>query len=191
LPELIARGYVKILKPSSITLFAMVLVVAVCRPCRGEPLTRESQVKAAFIYNFTQFIDWPADTFNSSEAPFVVGVVGDSPLTGALMKIMIGKFVGAHPIVVTHFAAADGVRACQILFVPESLDAEMPPILARIGKSPCLIVGEGDGVLPGGGAARLFLEDSKMRFQLNAEVIDSVRLKASAKLMKLARIYKK
>jgi YfiR/HmsC-like len=176
---------------SRFSIFLIMLTALLAMPCRADGPSREYQVKAAFIYNFTQFIDWPSDAFSDDKAPFVVGVIGDDPFSGALEKAMADKAVGNHPIVIKHFATVADLGACQLLFIPASQDASLNSILAKVGNSPELTVGESDGFMPSGGAIRFFLEDGRMRFQLNPDVCDAMRLKVSAKLMKLARIYKK
>ena len=169
----------------------LVIAVGLCLTRSAHAASREYQVKAAFIYNFTQFIEWPKDAFGGPDAPFVVGVVGDDPFDGALEKIMASKSVGSRPIVTRHFSSAADVGPCQILFVPATMDSSFRALLDKTGSAPVLIVGESEALLPTGGAVRLFLEDGKMRFEINPNVLDAARLKASAKLMQLARIYKK
>jgi hypothetical protein len=169
----------------------LVIAVAVCLARSAYAASREYQVKAAFIYNFTQFIEWPKDAFSSPDAPFIIAVVGDDPFDGALDKILAGKSVGNRPIVTRHFSSVADIRPCQILFVSMTADASLQAVIEKIGKAPVLTVGESEELLSTGGAVRLFLEDGKMRFQINPDVLEAARLKASAKLMQLARIYKK
>jgi hypothetical protein len=158
--------------------------------CRGdEPAL--ARVEAAFVYNFTQFIGWPADTFSDKDAPFVVAVVGEDPLAGALEQAMAGKVANGRPIVVRHFASPERVEGCQILFVPVTQDAAAPAILGKAANRPILTVGQTDAFMRSGGAVRLFVEDGRVKFQINPDVIDAAKIKASAKLMKLARVYRK
>lgn len=167
------------------------VVLLLCATCRADAPAREYQVKAAFIFNFTQFIEWPADAFPNEGAPFVVAVVGKDPFDGALEKIMSGKTVRGRSIEVQHFATAADIKHCQILFVPASEDASLGDILAKTAKDSVLVVGESDSVMDAGAAVRLFLEDAKMRFELNTDVCDAAKLRVSSKLMRLARLYKK
>ena len=168
-----------------------VLAAMLCLAARVSAGPREYEVKAAFIYNFTQFIEWPKDVFSGADAPFVIAVVGPDPFEGALGRIFTGKSVGSHPIVTKHFDSVDDLGPCQLLFVPTAEDASSRAITEKVGKAPTLIVGESETLLSSGGAIRLYLEDDRMRFQINSEALDVARLKASAKLMQLARTYKK
>src|SRR5437867_72634 len=103
---------------------------------------REYQVKAAFVFNFAQFVQWPGKAFSSEDASFVIATVGADPFEGALEKAVAGKTVSAHPVIVKHFANGDQIGDCHLLFVPGSEDANLAAILRRIGDKPVLSVGE-------------------------------------------------
>src|SRR5580658_6001674 len=91
------------------------MALALARPCRGGEPSREARVEAAFIYNFTQFVDWPADALGAKDAPFIVAVLGDDTLGGALETAMAGKAVEGRPIVVKRFASPDQIQHCHLL----------------------------------------------------------------------------
>jgi len=150
-----------------------------------------ARVETAFIYNFTQFVEWPAAAFPGKDAPFVVAIVGEDPFAGALEQAMAGKLASGRPIVVRHYASAERIEGYQLLFVPEAQDDAVAAILAKAAGRPILTVGQSDAFMRGGGAVRLFVEDGHMKFQIDPDVVDASKLKASAKLMKLARIYRK
>jgi hypothetical protein len=181
---------VSILKAKATVGFALVVFMATFTPCAAD-VPREDQVKAAFIYNFTQFVAWPQDAFDGTDAPFVVAIVGDDPVSQAIEKAMAGKFVNTRRIVFRQFASADRIERCQILFVPASQQEAAPAILAKVKNAPVLTVGDGDAFMAQGGAIHLFVEEGRMRFELAPDVTDAARLKPSAKLMKLAWIYRK
>ena len=166
------------------------LVLSVVRPCAADGPSREYLVKAAFIYNFTQFITWPKDAYSCADSPFIVGVLGDDPFDGTLEQAMDGKTVDGHPVVVRHFASVDQLGPCQVLFVPQSQEDSMAAVMSRLAATPVLTIGESEDFLPGDGGIRFLLEDGKIHFEINPAATDAARLKISAKLMKLARIYK-
>jgi hypothetical protein len=93
--------------------------------------------------------------------------------------------------VVRHFPSADQMEPCQVLFVPAGDDDALPAIMAKLANAPVLTVGESDRFMAAGGEIRFFLEDNKMRFEIDPAATDAARLKVSAKLMKLARIYQR
>ncbi|HUB25597.1 MAG TPA: YfiR family protein [Tepidisphaeraceae bacterium] len=160
-------------------------------PAAADGPAREYVVKAAFLYNFTQFVTWPNNTYSSADAPFVVAVLGDDPFDGALEEAMQGKTAEDRPIVVKHFASTDEMGPCQVLFVPQSQDSELPALFGKLGTIPVLTVGESEQFLPAGGGIRFLLEDNRIRFEISPAATDAARLKVSAKLMKLARIYQR
>src|SRR6185503_9052457 len=106
---------------------------ALCAPAQAdEPASAEFQVKAAMIYNFAQFVEWPADAFNGDNAVLIIGVVGQNPFGDYLDKLVAGKTIAGHPVVVRYFPAANRVTACHLLFVPRSQDANLGTIFTQI-----------------------------------------------------------
>ena len=169
---------------------ALLLVLDVS--ARADGVSREYQLKAAFVFNFSQFIEWPEEAFASKDSPFVVTIVGQDPFAGAIEQAMAGKSVGTHPVVIKHVDAIAKFDRCQILFVPATEDQSIVNVLRRvIANSPVLTVGESDAFIQSGGAIRFYTEDNKIRFEVNQEAAASARLKISSKLLRLARIYKK
>jgi hypothetical protein len=160
-------------------------------PCRADAPTREYQVKAAFLYNFTQFVQWPDTAFASKDSPFVLATVGDDPFAGMLERVTADKSAADRPIRVVHFDSPDHIADCQMLFVPASQAASTTAILDKVSKKAVLTVGETETFTSSGGAMRFFLEDNKMRFEINADAVEASGIKVSAKLMKLARVLKK
>jgi hypothetical protein len=175
----------------ALKLTVVIAVVTASLPCRADAPTREYLVKAAFIYNFTQFIEWPDAAFASKDAPFIVATLGADPFDGALEQAMAGKVVANRSVTVEHYSSVDGLGACHLLFVPASQDGALNALFAKLGTSPVLTIGESDAFSPAGGGIRFFLEDKKMRFEIDPDPINSSGIKVSAKLMKLARIFKK
>jgi hypothetical protein len=172
-------------------LCVMTAVLTAALPCRADAPTREYLVKAAFIYNFTQFIRWPDGAFPAKDAPLIIATVGSDPFNGALDEAVSGKSAGDHAIKVNHFGSVDDIGACQLLFVPASQDSSLKAIFAKVNGEAVLTVGESDAFPPAGGGIRLFLEDNKMRFEIDPDPIEAAGIQVSAKLMNLARIYKK
>jgi len=152
---------------------------------------QEYKVKAAFIYNFAKFTEWPDGHFADSDAPFVIAVVGTDPFDGALDHIVAGKKVGTHPVEVRHFDSAEKLGNCEILFIADNDDETIAKIIDKVSDKSILTVGESDHFDANGGAIRFFTEDSKMRFEINTDATDKAKLKVSSKLLKLARIYRK
>jgi hypothetical protein len=169
----------------------LVVTLTLALPCRADAPTREYQVKAAFLYNFTQFVEWPDSAFASKDSPFIVATVGDDPFSGFLEKLTADKIAADRPIRIVHFDSPDHIAYCQVLFVPASQAGSIAVILDKVGQRPVLTVGETESFTSSGGTMRFFLEDNRMRFEINTDAAESSGIKVSAKLMKLARIFKK
>ncbi|HEX4055039.1 MAG TPA: YfiR family protein [Tepidisphaeraceae bacterium] len=175
--------------PAVVAWIIPALILAI--QCRADAPTWEYQVKAAFIYNFTQFVEWPKSAFTDAKSPFVVATVGKDPFHGALEKAMDGKSVGSRAVSIRHFDDPDHMDICQILFVPASLDSSLSGVFNKVGAKPVLTVGETDAFCPAGGGIRFFIENDHMRLELNHDATDAAGLKISARLMSLAKPYKK
>ncbi len=158
----------------------------------AEGTSREYSVKAAFVYNFAQFVEWPATAFESPQSPIVIGVVGEDPFGGALEQVVAGKTAaGGRPFSVKHLTADDDLKACQILFISTTDGDSIASILKKVAGLSVLTIGESERFPWSGGVIRFFLEDNKVRFEINQQAADTAKLKISSKLMKLARMFNK
>jgi hypothetical protein len=156
----------------------------------AEQPSREYQVKAAFVYNFAQFTEWPASAFESPDAPIVVTVLGNNLYGNAIEQVTGGKKVGGREIAVRYAPNAAAVGRTHVLVVCPSENGRARGTVSAVGKDPVLTVGEGDDFAAVGGVVRLFAEDNKLRFEINPAAARRAGLKMSAKLLQLARIYR-
>lgn len=158
---------------------------------RAEDPPLELRVKAAFVYNFIQFTQWPADAFADDTAPIVVGILGPDPLKGAMQQAVQGKTVGGREIKVKHGASLQEIGACQVLYVGAAHKDKVPDLLKDLANAPTLTVGETDNMTTSGGIIRFFLEDNRLRFEINLPAAQKRNLQFSSKLLKLARVVEK
>ena len=150
----------------------------------------EYRVKLAFLYNFAQFVQWPADTFRDSGAPLTICVAGDNPFRGEIEQSLRGRTVGGHPIEVRKLHPDEDPHACQMIFVRATEMKATPRILASSKGSSTLTVGEAKGFAERGGIINLTREENKLRFEVNIDAAAQTRLKISSKLLALAKIVK-
>ncbi len=148
----------------------------------------EYQVKAAFLYNFAKFVEWPPGTFPEPNAPLVLEVLGEDPFGQALDEAIAGRSVDGHTLLVRRSRRLQDLRGCQVLFVSSSEQKWLPLILARLEGSPVLTVGESEKFAESGGAIQFLLEDNRVRFAINLDAAMRARLKISAKLLALAKV---
>ena len=156
-----------------------------------EESSREYAIKAAFIYNFGRYVQWPAAAFPSNDSPFLIGVLGNDPLGPLLDEIVKTKKIEGRPIVARRFASLDQYQPCHILFVASSAPAKEKQAALRIVQaSQVLLVGEDAGFASQGAAINFYIEHNKVRFEINVEAAERVRVRISSKLLSLARIVK-
>jgi hypothetical protein len=148
----------------------------------------EYEIKAAFLYNFAVFVEWPSSAFRDDQSPFVVGVVGRDPFGSILEETFRGKDVGGRRISVQRVPTAKDLGACHLVFVCSSEADSMPRILESLKGSPTLTVGEMDGFAALGGCVGFYAEGRKVRFEINLPTVKRTGLKVSSKLLRLARI---
>jgi hypothetical protein len=147
--------------------------------------TIEHEVRAAFVYNFTKFIDWPAEALPLDG--FRVCVIGDPPFAAALDAMIAGEVVQGRPILRVEPETPAAVSDCQILYVGRQ-DAERGRrTLAAARKQPTLTIGDAPRFLEEGGAIKFLLEADRVRFDVNLPAVERAGLTMSSKLLRVAR----
>lgn len=173
----------------ALIVLAMMLGAAPC--LRADDVSPEYQVKAAFIYNFAQFIQWPDRAFSDPNAPFVVGVIGQNPFGDKLEAAMRNKAIAGRPVTVRYLDSPGEIAGCQLLFVPGTEDDDLDDIFKWVSDRPILTVGESSKFLDAGGTIEFLIEDGRIRFEIDPDSAAKADLRISSKLLSLARIYKK
>jgi hypothetical protein len=162
------------------------LLAAAGGPARAAPSAPEVQLKAAFIFHFTQFIDWPAGTFGGPDAPFVIGVLGDEPMDDALTLMVRGERLSGHPLAVRRIRSTVEAADCQIVYVPADADDSFRE--ARLRGAPVLTVGETADFLQAGGIIEFFTDHSHVRLRINLAAAHGASLRISSKLLRVAQV---
>ena len=148
----------------------------------------EYQVKAAYLFNFLKFVEFPNETFTDPLAPIVIGVVGDDPFGGALPQVVTGKTVQGRDLVVRSYRAGEEMRGAQILFISASEKKRLPMILSSLHGSSVLTVADMEGFLDAGGMIQFLNENDRVRFEINVDATSRAKLKLSSKLLSLAKV---
>ena len=144
------------------------------------------QLKAAFLYRFAQFIDWPAASFAEENSPFVIGVVGDNPFGMDLQQTLQGKTLNNHVFLVKEVPSQTAATNCHMLFISSSEKKRMTQIVTGLGQASTLTVGEMDHFIEAGGMINFFQEGTKIRFEISEASVKQAGLKISSKLLSLA-----
>jgi hypothetical protein len=147
---------------------------------------KEYQVKAAFLFNFSKFVEWPARKFADGTSPIVIGILGANPFGSELEKAVRGRHINGREVVVQQFDTPEAARAAHLLFVSASSDPSMVSALRALDGSAVLTVGESDAFTRHGGIITLVLEGDKLGFTINIDSAGRAGLKISAQLQKLA-----
>jgi hypothetical protein len=148
----------------------------------------EYQVKAVFLFNFAQFVDWPAEAFPDSDTPLVIGVLGDDPFGGVLDQTVRDERVRGRPFQVRRYQSVDEIKVCHILFISRSEGARPAGILAAVKPRPILTVSDADEFAERGGMIRFVTDRSRIRLQINLEAAAAAGLTISSKLLRLAEV---
>ena len=159
------------------TLLVAVPLLVASSPTDGQNL--EYQVKAAFLFNFLKFIEWPSPP--AAADAWVFCIAQPDPFGDVLDGTVRGKSVEGHPVRVQRFTRLSEIHACHILFVSRPAQAKLGvPILPGV-----LTVGENPGFVNDGGVLRFYLEDGKVRFEISADAARAAGLRVSAQLLRV------
>jgi YfiR/HmsC-like len=168
--------------------FYTLLCLLAFAPWNAQAQTKEYQIKAAFLFNFAQFVEWPANAFASTNAPFCIGVLGDDPFGAALDETVQGETIDNRKIIVRRARQAGDLKNCQMIFVSKSEKKHVAEILSEMDSKPILTVSEVDGFARQGGIINFYLDGTKVRFEIDPSAARSDGLKISSQLLSLGKI---
>lgn len=149
-------------------------------------ISREYQVKAAFLYNFTKFVEWPAVRFESKSSPIVIGLLGPAQFGDELVKIVAGRKANGRDIVVKELGSVAEATSAQIVFIHAGGERSFREALDALHAAGVLTVGESPQFTAAGGIINFVLEADKVRFEINQAASERAGVKISAQLLKLA-----
>ena len=152
---------------------------------RAEPaVSAEYQLKAVFLFNFAQFVEWPASAFPDPRAPLVIGVLGKDPFGSYLDELVSGEKIGDRPLVIRRFSRLEDLAGCHILFVSRSEARSLDTIMARLKEQSLLTVSDADAFTRQGGMVRFAMENGKIRLRINVEAAKAGHLRISSKVLR-------
>jgi hypothetical protein len=164
------------------------LLVAAPAPLHAQRTFDEREIKATFLFNFAQFVEWPAASFADPRAPFVIGILGDDPFGTRLDDVIRGEAIKNRPLVVTRFHRGDDIRACHILFVSPSERSQYASIFETIQGRAILTVGDTDGFASSGGMIRFITESGHVRLRINLGAAQGAGLTISSQVLRVADV---
>lgn len=177
---------------AGLTGLAILLVSAtvVSRDLAQAQAANEYEVKAAFLYNFAKFVEWPPEAFSNDGAGgavLVVAIIGDDPFGSAIDQTINKKTVNGRQLTIRRLKWGQNLKDCHVLFVSSSERKRLPQILEALKGASVLTVSEIDMFTQQGGIIGFVMDDGKVRFEINSPAAGRARLKISSKLLELAR----
>jgi hypothetical protein len=148
----------------------------------------EYQIKAAFLYNFAKFIEWPTSTFRDPKQPMGICVFGRDPFGHALEEALYGKSIGSRSVFLGRTQQIPELARCQVVFVSAAESSHVMEIVNGLRGHSALLVGESEGFASSGGAIQFVLDQNRVRFAINPDAANRAGLKISSKLLALATI---
>jgi hypothetical protein len=148
----------------------------------------EYLIKAGFIYNFANLMQWPVNAFPKADSPIVIGVLGTDTFGGTLDEVLGGKKVNGRPFVVKHLKWGMEMKDCNIVFVSPSETAHLEEIFRLVKGQPILTIGETPSFARRGGIINFIVVDDKVRFEVNVEAAKQADISISSRLLALAKI---
>lgn len=151
-----------------------------------EAVSKEDQIKAAFLYNIPKFVHWPARSADDTADPIVIGLLSDGALQRHLENIVKDRRINGRVVLVRQVVSADEIKAIHLLFVRAADDHKFAALGAAIQGSPVLTTGESAAFADAGGMVNFVLVGDVVRFEINVAAAEHAQLKISAQLLKLA-----
>jgi hypothetical protein len=170
-----------------LTLFCLLLMTGKALAAGPEALS-QSQIEAGFIFNFTRFVEWPDNSFATPASPFTICVVGAPQVAELLAVAAFGKEVGGRRLTIKTSKSDDDVRTCQILYFGGTEEHRAVGMSDSVKEISVLTVSNVPGFASAGGMIGFFVQDNKVKLEINADATAHARLKVSSKLIAIAQL---
>jgi hypothetical protein len=165
----------------------LLLILLSAAGATAQPETLEHQVKAAFLYQFPAYVQWPASSFADSSSPLVFGMLEADAIADELIAISRGNLVAGRTIVVKKINPGDSVEGLQVLFVGQSQTRTSEPLLLQALDGAVLTITEAPAQRPDGSVINFAIIDDRVRFDVSLPMAEQARLTISARLLQVAR----
>ena len=149
---------------------------------------REYKVKAAFLFNLTQFVEWPTTVFSEAGSPLTIGILGENPFGSYLEEMVSGENVNGHPLVIKHCQTAEEAERCQIVFINIADKNKVKEAIAAMKGRGILTVSDKNNFINLGGMIKLIKKDNKIGLIVNTESTKEDNLIISSKLLQIANL---
>jgi YfiR/HmsC-like len=168
-------------------LLILLLLSLVSQVADAEPQPSESELKAAFIYNFAKFVEWPPNAFAGPVAPLQLCVLGNNPLRADLQNIVADNSIASRHLQVRRVEVLE-IRGCHVLFVGTAENYRVQQALQAARGGSILTIGDTPGFLDQGGMINFVFDENRIRFEVNLKAAQGAQLRLSSKLLSLAKL---
>ena len=155
--------------------------------CSENRKPSEYEVKAAYIYNFAKFVEWPNGRFQTNNKTIHVCVIGDDPF-GPSLSAIAGKTAGDRTVEIMRTVSLHNIRDCEIIFISNSEEEHVAQILKAINNSPALTIGDSEGFAQQGVMINFYFDNKTVRFEINPKAARRVGMRISSNLLRIAKI---
>jgi YfiR/HmsC-like len=169
-------------------LYGWLLVLLFSMAAAGAEPLAEYRVKAVFLFNFAEFVEWPPQAFRGPEAPFVIGILGNDPFGSELDTVVKGETVGQRHLLIERYRTVGELQNCNILYIGRSEIEHLPQILAAVRSHSILTVSDADEADQSGVMIRLLTQRNRIRMQIDVGAARRANLTISSKLLRPAEI---
>ncbi len=169
------------------------MVTVLCSDLRAveQGISREYTLKAAFVYKFATYVQWPEEAFDSPKSPFVIGILGPDPLSVHLRKIAAVKKIDGRKIEIRRFQDPQQVRGCHLLFISRALEAPaQQAAIKRLSGRNILFVGETPDFLEHGGVIDFGIQENRIVFYISKSAYERENLVVDARFLRVAKVVK-
>jgi hypothetical protein len=174
---------------TAVTLRAILSLFVLMARCAGQDAaSTEYQVKAAYLFNFAKFVEWPPSAFRTPNSPLVICVLGSNPFGSDLEGSIAGKTVGGRRLEISHLPRGLDARSCQIVFIASSERGQVREILQQLTGTSALTVADTSGFTDDGGMINFVWEGDRVRFEANVDAAEHAHLRLSARLLTVAKL---
>lgn len=149
---------------------------------------REYQVKASFLFNFAQFVNWPASAFPLPDTPVIIGVLGEDPFGPVLDNVIRGEQVNGRSLRIQRYRQVEEIGECHVLFISRSEAGRLEQIFTALRGRSILTVGDFENFARRGGMIRFVTGKNKIRMRIGREVAEAAGLTISSQLLRAAEI---
>lgn len=169
-------------------LIAVLFVVTAFDTTQKTTISLEQQVKAVFLFNFAQFVEWPTTAFVESNSPIVIGILGKDPFGTFLEETIHNEQVNGRPLIIQRYSSVADVKGCHILFIQAPATPKLDVILKALKGKQILTVSDVNNFTKQGGMVRFVKESNKVKLRINVNAAKAEGITISSKILRLSEI---